>query len=48
MVSDGGNMEAFKSVFAALPDPREQNSWHELHEIPERSPGLPRSDRNSQ
>lgn len=26
-------MEAFKSIFADLPDPRDQNAWHELHEI---------------
>ena len=33
MVSDGGNMEAFKSIFATLCDPRDRNAWYELHEI---------------
>ncbi len=26
-------MEAFKSIFMDLQDPRDQNAWHELHEI---------------
>ncbi len=26
-------MEAFKSIFVDIQDPRDQNAWHELHEI---------------
>jgi hypothetical protein len=26
-------MEAFKTIFVDLQDPRDQNAWHELHEI---------------
>ena len=26
-------MEAFKAIFVDLQDPRDQNAWHELHEI---------------
>ena len=29
----GENMDAFKEIFADLRDPRDQNAWHELHEI---------------
>ncbi len=33
MVSDGENIEAFKSTFSDYPDSRDQKSWYELHEI---------------